>query len=118
MRNIRSVTGRAGRIATGSDPRISLLFCAVAACLGLAAAAPAAGQQAVLLVRHAEKVDESAGSARAQALARSLASTGIEAIFVTQYKRTGLTAEPLAARLGLKDVAARPLLPQAARRAA
>lgn len=76
---------------------------------GLAAAAPALAQQAVILVRHAEKVDESedpllsaAGTARAQALAKHLASAGVRAIFVTQYKRTGLTAQPLATKLNLK----------------
>lgn len=84
---------------------------ALAAATGLAAAAPALAQQAVFLVRHAEKVDESddpllshAGTARAQALARHLASAGVKAIFVTQYKRTGLTAAPLAAKLGLMPV--------------
>jgi broad specificity phosphatase PhoE len=75
----------------------------------LAAAAPARAQKAVMLVRHAEKVDESddpllsaAGQARARALARHLKTAGVKAIYVTQYKRTRLTAAPLAASLGLK----------------
>ncbi len=77
----------------------------------LASAAPAWAQKAVLLVRHAEKVDESddpllsaAGKARARALARHLRTAGVKAIYVTQYKRTGLTAAPLAAAAGLKPI--------------
>ena len=82
-----------------------------AAVILLAAAAPARAQKAVLLVRHAEKVDESddpllsaAGKARARALARHLGTAGVKAIYVTQYKRTGLTAAPLAAAAGLKPI--------------
>ena len=74
----------------------------------VAAAVPAQAQKAVFLVRHAEKVDESedpllsaAGKARARALARSLRTAGVKAIYVTQYKRTGLTAAPLAAAAGI-----------------
>jgi broad specificity phosphatase PhoE len=77
----------------------------------LAAAVPARAQKAILLVRHAEKVDESddpllsaAGKARARALARHLRTAGVRAVYVTQYKRTGLTAAPLAASAGLKPV--------------
>ena len=77
----------------------------------LAAAAPARAQKAVLLVRHAEKVDESddallsaAGKARARVLARHLRTAGVKAIYVTQYKRTGLTAAPLAAAAGLTPI--------------
>ena len=82
-----------------------------AAVILLAAAAPARAQKAVFLVRHAEKVDESddpllsaAGKARARALARHLRTAGVKAIYVTQYKRTGLTAAPLAAATGLKPI--------------
>ncbi len=60
----------------------------------------------VFLVRHAEKVDNSddpalsaAGEHRARALADSLER--VDAILVTPYQRTGLTAQPLAARLAL-----------------
>ncbi len=62
----------------------------------------------VYLVRHAEKVDESAdpplseiGMARAQALADSLAPGGIDAVLVTPYQRTSLTAQPLTERLAI-----------------
>lgn len=82
-----------------------------AAVILLAAASPARAQKAVFVVRHAEKVDESddpllsaAGKARAQVLARSLRTAGVKAIYVTQYKRTGLTAAPLAAASGLKPI--------------
>lgn len=63
----------------------------------------------VILVRHAD-IDgdpasdpplNAAGIARAQALRRALARTGIGEILVTPMRRTRLTAEPLAADLGL-----------------
>lgn len=94
----------------------------------LALAAPAAAQQTVFIVRHAERADTStggsammatdpdlseAGRARAQSLAAVLKDAKITAIFTTQYKRTRQTAEPLAKALGIeptvvpsKDVAA------------
>ena len=64
----------------------------------------------VVLVRHAEKaVAEGSdptlseqGQMRAKALADALASAGITRIFATQYRRTQLTAAPLAERLGLQ----------------
>jgi phosphohistidine phosphatase SixA len=65
----------------------------------------------VILVRHAEKADSSAdpalseaGQARARALADSLAGSRVAAIFVSQMQRTRLTAQPLAARLGLEPI--------------
>ncbi len=65
----------------------------------------------VYLVRHAEKVDDSddpvlseAGMARARALADSLEGADIDAIFVTPFQRTGLTAQPLAERVGITPV--------------
>jgi broad specificity phosphatase PhoE len=87
-------------------------FWPVAAAIAiLAAAAPARAQKAVVVVRHAEKVDESddpllsaAGKARARALARHLRTAGVKAIYVTQYRRTGLTAAPLAVAAGLKPI--------------
>jgi len=63
----------------------------------------------VILVRHAEKVDESAdpelskeGQDRAAALAKVLADAGISEIYTTQFRRTNLTAEPLAKKLKIE----------------
>jgi broad specificity phosphatase PhoE len=66
----------------------------------------------VIVVRHAERAAEpagdpvltEAGQARAQALARVLADGKVGAIITTQWKRTQLTAEPLAQALGLTPV--------------
>ena len=87
---------------------------ALAALLAVVAPPAVSAQAAVFVVRHAEKVDESKdpllsakGTARAQALARHLESAGVKAIYVTEYKRTGLTAAPLAAALGLKPIVVR-----------
>ena len=86
----------------------------------LALAAPAAAQQTIFLVRHAERSDTAAGGtammatdpdlseagkARAQSLATALKDANITAIYTTQYKRTQQTAEPLAKALGLQPVA-------------
>jgi broad specificity phosphatase PhoE len=81
--------------------------------------APAAGagslhaqELTVILVRHAERADDSrdaalsdAGLRRAALLADVLADAGVDAIYTTQFQRTINTAGPLAARLGLKPVA-------------
>lgn len=67
----------------------------------------------VILVRHAEKIIDPnnndvelspAGQARAQELVRVLGDAGVNAIYVTQYKRTQQTAKPLADKLGLPIV--------------
>ena len=80
-------------------------------------AAPAVAQQAIFVVRHAERADagtggatmmatdpelSDAGRARAQALAAALKDAKISAIYTTEYKRTRQTAEPLARALGLE----------------
>jgi len=66
-------------------------------------AGPVAAQQALFIVRHAEKVDQSkdphlseAGQARARALAALLAQSGAAAVYATEYQRTTETAKPLA----------------------
>jgi phosphohistidine phosphatase SixA len=86
----------------------------------LALAQPAAAQQTIFVVRHAERADASAGAspmmasdpdlsdkgkARAQALAAALKDAKITAIYTTQYKRTVQTAEPLAKALGIQATA-------------
>ncbi len=72
--------------------------------------APAAGPGAttVVLVRHAEKADSSqdpalsaAGQRRAEALAAALDGAEVGAVYVSQFRRTRLTAGPLLGRLGL-----------------
>lgn len=75
----------------------------------IASAVPCWAQQAVFVVRHAEKVDESsdpglsaAGQARAENLARILREAGVTAILVNKYQRTQLTAAPLAALLKIQ----------------
>lgn len=62
----------------------------------------------VILVRHAEKVDESAdpelsetGSARASELMRVLADASVDAILVSPLRRTRDTAMPLAEAIGV-----------------
>jgi basic amino acid/polyamine antiporter, APA family len=81
--------------------------------------ASAAAQQSVFVVRHGERVDggagatgnmmaaadpelSEAGKARAQSLAAALKDAAITAIYVTEYKRTRQTAEPLAKVLGIE----------------
>jgi broad specificity phosphatase PhoE len=63
----------------------------------------------VLVVRHAEKVDNSDdpalsanGQARAEALAEALADAGVGHVIVTHRQRTRLTAAPLTAELGVE----------------
>jgi phosphohistidine phosphatase SixA len=63
----------------------------------------------VLVVRHAEKADNStdpvlsvAGNQRAEALAAALADANVQHVIVSQRQRTRLTAAPLMAREGLE----------------
>ena len=70
----------------------------------------------VIVVRHAEKATDDprdpildeAGQARAQALAKALEQTGLDAAYSTQYRRTRLTAGPAAKAAGI-DVQVRPI---------
>lgn len=63
----------------------------------------------VIIVRHAERATtdprdpplDSIGRVRAAALAEAVRGAGVQAIYVTQYKRTSETAEPIARALGL-----------------
>ena len=75
----------------------------------LIAAPPAAlAQEAVYIVRHAERADQSAdsllsdaGVARAASLARMLRDAGITHVFTSKLRRTIETARPLASALHL-----------------
>jgi phosphohistidine phosphatase SixA len=72
---------------------------------------PVPGTTVVYLVRHAEKAITNSsdpdpdislrGRARADALATRLATAGVEAIIVTQFRRTQQTADPLAKQIGV-----------------
>src|SRR6185436_2079823 len=88
-----------------------LLPRSIAIALGLALASPAFAQKAIVVVRHAEKVDQSTdpalsaeGIARAEALARTIKSLDVKAVYVTQFQRTSLTAVPLMTALGLTPI--------------
>ena len=87
------------------------LLRASAALALLAVATPSFAQKAVVVVRHAEKVDESAdpllsaaGIARTEALGRALKSLDIKAVYVTQYQRTWLTADAVMKARDLKPI--------------
>ncbi len=74
-------------------------------------ARPALAQRAVILVRHAEKVDSSddpllsaVGEERAKKLAAMLKDAGVTAVVTSEYKRTQLTAAPLVQSLRLTPV--------------
>ena len=79
------------------------------ALLLLAPAAVRAQATTVVLVRHAEKAPapasdpllSDAGQARAGALAEALADAQVQAVIVTPYQRTRLTAQPLVDKRGL-----------------
>ncbi len=74
----------------------------------LACRYPGRAQDAVLVVRHAEKVSDTderltdAGRARARSLAKMLRDAGVGAIYATDTERARDTAKPLADALGLK----------------
>lgn len=89
---------------------------ALALLIAVLAAAPAAAQHTIFLVRHAERADtvpgasptmaadpdlSEAGRARAESLATALKDAKITAIYATKYKRTQQTAAPLAKALAL-----------------
>ncbi len=66
-------------------------------------------QQALFLVRHAEKVDNSKdavlseqGQARAKKLAHELRDAGLTAIFATEFQRTQQTAAPTAEEMKIR----------------
>jgi broad specificity phosphatase PhoE len=74
--------------------------------------APAASGTTIVVVRHAEKSTDdprdpslsAAGQERARDLSAVLKDAGVTDVYVTQYKRTRQTAEPLAQASGLSIV--------------
>ena len=77
----------------------------------LTLAGPASAQQAIFLVRHAEKATDAneasvplsqAGAARAARLAEVLKSAGVTAVYATDTVRARKTAEPFAKAAGLE----------------
>ena len=102
---------------------VAALLAMAASCAGASdrgATAPAAASAArdtlVIVVRHAEKATDDpadpslseVGRRRAQALAEVLASSPVDAIYTTQLRRTRETAAPLARSLNL-EVRVRPI---------
>lgn len=87
----------------------SLAVCALATSARAEESRPLLGTRIVYVARHVEKAAEpkedpgltDAGRARALALARMLASSGLEAIFVTNTLRSRESAAPLSDSLGL-----------------
>ncbi|WP_296170127.1 phosphoglycerate mutase family protein [uncultured Brevundimonas sp.] len=87
------------------------LFALVATVATLVLTNPAVAQT-VILVRHAEKADQStdpvlseAGQARAEALAARLSTVSVDLILTSPLQRTGLTATPSAEASGLQPEA-------------
>lgn len=83
---------------------------AIAAVAGPAMRPLRAQASLVVIARHGEKIDSSqdsplsaAGEVRAAALARAVADTRLDAVFVTEFIRTQLTGAPAAAARGLKE---------------
>lgn len=89
--------------------RRALLLLLLALTVAAGEARTGAAPTVVYLVRHGEKAPEpkrdpplsEAGVARAKALADALRGAGVQAILVSEYQRTRLTAEPLARELSL-----------------
>lgn len=87
----------------------SLISFFFAACLLMSATLAQAASTYFVIVRHAEKAQDDpkdptlseAGQARAQRLAAALAHFPIQAIYVSQFRRTGLTAAPTAKQFSL-----------------
>jgi broad specificity phosphatase PhoE len=103
-----------------NDARILLLYsdlvnravAALAVVLIVCLARPLAAQDAIFIVRHAERADASAdsplspaGEARARHLAALLKDAGITQILTTDVRRTMQTAAPLADALHLTAAA-------------
>lgn len=86
-----------------------LLLAILAGSHGFASLAAEPASTTVIVVRHAEKVDDDsrdpalseAGFERTQALADALEHAGLDAAYASQYRRTRLTVAPTAQSAGL-----------------
>src|SRR5262245_7501052 len=94
------------------SPRRRLAVLALAALVAAGIARADDPPTVVLVVRHAEKASptapdpslSTAGRARARALAHVAGAASVDAIYVTQFKRTKETAAPLASELRLVPI--------------
>lgn len=93
----------------GSTPAIAIALLFASFVYAAEPVAPTTACTTVIVVRHAEQTDPAAtdpplseaGTARAKALAVALENSGVQAVYVTQYKRTKDTAAPAVALLHL-----------------
>lgn len=96
----------------GHMKRLSrIASCCVFLMLMFAACAHGQGVRTIFLVRHGDKIDDSAdallsdaGHRRAQCLAKMLADVDIQQIYTSDLQRTQQTAAPLARQRQLKPV--------------
>ena len=86
---------------------LALPLAAILPLTGSAGESAAPSTTTVIVVRHAEKVDDSrdpalseTGVERARALAEALEHAGLDAAYASQYQRTRLTAMPAARAAG------------------
>jgi broad specificity phosphatase PhoE len=94
--------------------RLTSLF-VLATLVAVPAAAQTAAPTVVILVRHAEKAAvpaddpdlSPAGKARAVALADALASSGVDVVITTEFRRTRETAAPVAAAHHIQPIVVR-----------
>lgn len=87
-----------------------LIFLAVVAFENSSFAQQESAATKIFIVRHAEKETgkdpalTTAGNARAGDLMRALQNEGVQKIYVSQYKRTQMTADSMRVQLGIKTV--------------
>jgi broad specificity phosphatase PhoE len=107
----RPLMAISGSEAQGKGYLVPILTALLAGFMLLSYGPAAFAQQAVFLVRHADRLDSSpdsplsqAGKARAEHLALLLQHSGINAVYTSELQRTIMTAEPLATALKIRPV--------------